>query len=1538
MNGRNPRAKGGRAASPDGTQRGSSSKQRSSVLEYLEARTLLSAAPPVAGKHPHQVTPAWFQVLEPAAAWDGATTLLDWNGAVVKAVPDEWIVQLSESGLKAASSVAAAGALLAESPFSLQVVRGLGLAGSLLVSTPGAAPAAVGSWLGGLASVGYFEPNLIRSVQVIPNDSNFSQLWGMHNTGQSGGTVDADIDAPEAWDLSKGSTATVVAIIDTGIDLAHPDLVANLWTNPGEIPGNSIDDDGNGFVDDVHGYDFINNDASPLDDHGHGTHVAGTVGASGNNNTGVAGVNWTTSLIALKMMNASGNGPLSAELAAINYTTMMRATFGITIVVSNNSYGSTGSVASEYDALVANGATGMLFAAAAGNAAIDNDTNPNKLYPASYDLDTIVSVASTERHDLLSSFSNYGATSVDLAAPGSSIVSTVPGGGYASLSGTSMATPHVAGAIALAWSHAPAASTAAIRQAIFDGVNPLAVLDGKVATGGRLNVRKTLELLDTARAPLAPDLAAVSDTGSSSGDNLTKLDNSTSAQALRFAVGGVQSGATVTIYIDGIATGSAVATGSSVEVLTNGSRDLADGPHSVTARQTAPGQPESGDSAALTIVVDTAAVADIVDVAPDPRPNGVDSVVIAFSEPITGLDIADLTLARDGLGVPFGGQLLSTADQATWTLGGLSTLTQTHASYVLQLLASGAGISDAAGNLLAGDATETFQVNTTLSADGVGTLVNTTTNGTQSNASIADLPGGGFVVAWETQKFQTITGGSFARIFSATGNPLTGEIPLNLSSSAISNVLMQPRVAVTSSGGFVAVWTAAGADDTQGVYMQRFDSAGGRVGAEQRVNVTTANPQGEAMVAIDGLNRITVLWSSRFQDGGGWGVYARRFDAAGNPLSGEFRVNATITNDQRAPSAAFGPAGDLFAVWQSFGQDGDGWGVYGRRYDSDGNALGGEFRVDTTTALNQHQPVVARDSAGRSYVAWTNGGATAGSERDVFVRRYDASGSPLGNPLRVNTSLAGDQSAPALAVPPEGNWLVAWQSLGQDGASWGVYGQRFDADGVALDSELRINTQTKGIQQVPAAAANGNGTFVVGWDGAGPTDGAGVFTQFYTELTDSPADVAISIGDASVSEGSGMTFTLHATPAPTQPLSVSWSTSNGTATSPADYTGSSGVVSFAIGQTTATITIPIANDPIDEDDETFTVNLSNPVGAAISDASAVGTIIDTDATPGLNVSNVFVFEGNGGARIARFEVKLSHPSSRNVSFNYQTADNTANAGSDYVAASGSGVLPAGSLLVYVDVSIIPDTNVEPSETFFLHISNPQFATILDGEGVGNILTDDTQLKISNVTQSEGNSGTSLFLFDISIKAPAPFPVSVSYRTIDQTATAGSDYTAVPVTTITLLPGETSKPVSVTVSGDATIEPNETFLVRLSAPVNAAIEKDTGIGTIVNDDGASLQFAAFTQPANDAQGMDAEHAPRLVDAAIEDWLDDVRSSGRASRPRPSVDSGVVPGLVSGPIGMGRRYIEATDGQSEGGDAFGVAGWLPSSRRRRFGVRV
>src|SRR5262249_48878129 len=148
---------------------------------------------------------------------------------------------------------------------------------------------------------------------------SFSSLWGLHNTGQTGGTPDADIDAPEAWDVTTGSSSVVVAVIDTGVDYTHPDLAANIWTNAGEVPGNGVDDDHNGYVDDVHGYDFVNNDGDPMDDHFHGTHVAGTIGAVGNNGTGVAGINWNVKIMALKFLDGNGGGYASDAIRAVNY-------------------------------------------------------------------------------------------------------------------------------------------------------------------------------------------------------------------------------------------------------------------------------------------------------------------------------------------------------------------------------------------------------------------------------------------------------------------------------------------------------------------------------------------------------------------------------------------------------------------------------------------------------------------------------------------------------------------------------------------------------------------------------------------------------------------------------------------------------------------------------------------------------------------------------------------------------------------------------------------------------------------------------------------------------------------------------------------------------------------------------------------------------------------------------------------------------------------------------------------------------------------
>jgi subtilisin family serine protease len=327
----------------------------------------------------------------------------------------------------------------------------------------------------------YAEPDYIWHADLIPNDTLFGQEWGMNNTGQNGGTPDADIDAPEAWDVTTDAPGVVVAVIDTGIKWDHPDLAANIWTNVNEIPNNGIDDDGNGYIDDTRGWDFVNNDNNPTDDHGHGTHCAGTIGAVGNNGQGVAGVVWNVQLMPLKFLDASGSGTTSSAIKAVTYANRNGAK------ISSNSWGGGGFSQALYDAIKTGRDTyDTIFVAAAGNAANNNDANPS--YPASYDLDNIVSVAATDRNDLLAGFSNYGATSVDLAAPGVSIVSTWNNNGYNTISGTSMATPHVSGAVAMIRGAFPGDSYKTVINRLLANVDVLPNLSGKVATSGRLRL------------------------------------------------------------------------------------------------------------------------------------------------------------------------------------------------------------------------------------------------------------------------------------------------------------------------------------------------------------------------------------------------------------------------------------------------------------------------------------------------------------------------------------------------------------------------------------------------------------------------------------------------------------------------------------------------------------------------------------------------------------------------------------------------------------------------------------------------------------------------------------------------------------------------------------------------------------------------------------------------------------------------------------------------------------------------------------------
>lgn len=713
--------------------------RRLSPAERLEGRVLLAA--------------------DIGSATAAMADRLTWNGIELDVRRDAWVVT--------APAAQDAGAGLAVA--SGWQTRALG-EGLFAVTAPGASADEMLAWAGSTAGVEAIEPDVIIASRAVPNDPSFGALWGLENIGQSGGVVDADIDATQAWDVTTGSRSVVVAVIDSGVDYRHVDLADNMWRNPGEIPGNGRDDDGNGFIDDVYGWDFANGDGDPFDDEGHGTHVAGTIGAVGNNGRGVVGVNWEVSVMALKFLDADGSGSTSDAVAAINYATRMRRDFGVNVVATNNSWGGGGASAALQRAIAAGGDAGILFVAAAGNESANNDVTPS--FPANDTNVAVLSVAATDRSNRLANFSNYGATTVDIAAPGAAITSTVPGNRYASYSGTSMAAPHVAGAVALLAAARPQATSAEIRSAILSTAAPVPALAGKVATGGLLNVAAAVQALlgseppaepepeppTTPEPPAAPDPEPPVATPFEPNDAISTATPVTlvSGSAVIAATIGdgdygrsdvdlyavtLPAGAVLTVDVDAQSLATPSPLDSYVRVFDASGRwlagnDDADGSLDSRVELTVPAAGTyvvgvssygntryapllagsgrtgwtTGDYRLRFDVVAPPLTADILDVDPDPRTTAVDGVLVDFSSAVSGFDAADLALTRDGLPVSLAGATVSTVDGVRWTVSGLATATLTAGRYTLALVADGSGIVGIDGSRLAESVFETWEV------------------------------------------------------------------------------------------------------------------------------------------------------------------------------------------------------------------------------------------------------------------------------------------------------------------------------------------------------------------------------------------------------------------------------------------------------------------------------------------------------------------------------------------------------------------------------------------------------------------------------------------------------------------------------------------------------------------------------------------------------------------------------------------------------------------------------------------------------------
>ncbi|MBD2390920.1 S8 family serine peptidase [Aphanizomenon flos-aquae FACHB-1171] len=1202
----------------------------------------------------------------------------------------------------------------------------------------------------------YIEPDyIVTTAATFPNDPGFPQLWGLHNTGQGGGTPDADIDAPEAWDIQTGNPNLVIGVIDTGVDYNHPDLVGNIWTNSGEIANDGIDNDNNGYIDDIRGWDFAYNDNNPMDVDGHGTHVSGTIAGKGNNGVGVTGVAWNAKIMPLKFLDDTGSGSTSGAISAINYATAKG------VKLTNNSWGGGGYSQALYDAINAAGQQGALFIAAAGNDSINTDTLPH--YPSSYNLDNIISVASTTNTDGLSSFSNYGLTSVDLGAPGSGIYSTIPNGGYGLKSGTSMASPHVAGAAALVWSQNPTWTAQQVKNTLMNTGDSIAALAGKTVSGKRLNVYNALVSSSLPSVTVGVSPTTVQE------DGITNLVYTFTRTSLNLS-------SPLTVNFGASGTANAVLVGSDpvdYSVITNGSVTF--NPTTKLGTVTF-----AANATTATVVVDPIAdtLAEIQNETVNITVNSGTGYISGSPGAATGTIVSEETLPiftnPNNISIPSSGasnpypsiiNVSGLTGNITSLKVTLTNLSHTWPDDIDVLLVSPTGgkailMSDVGGSSGLANVTLTFDPTATANLPDANQITsgsykptdfesgdlfnspapvgpygtdfsvfnNTNPNGNWTLYVMDDLGGdsgsiaGGWslligtsttptlpvitVAATDADAAETLLGttlnpGQYTLTRTgATTSSLTVNVALTGTATNGTDYTTIPTTVTFAAGSSTALVNLNVIDDTlvegtETAILTVTSGTGYTVGtvASATVNIADNDPPQVSVVATDADAAETVLGTT---PNPGQYTLTRTGDVTGS-LTVNVALSGTATNGTdytTIPTIVTFVAGSSTALV--------------------------DLNVTDDTLVEGTETAILTVTSGTGY--------TVGTSASAIVNIAD-------NDLPTITVVATDANADAAetllgTTPNPGQYTLTrtgatTSSLTVNVALSGTATNGTDyttiptivtfvagSSTALVDLNVTDDTLVEGTETAILTVTSGTG-YTVGTSASAIVNIADNDLPTITVVaTDANADAAETLLGTTPNPGQ---YTLTRTGATTSSLTVNVALS-GTATNGTDYTTIPNAVTFAANSSTALVDLNVTDDTLVEAAETAILTVTSGTGYTVGTAaSATVNIADNDLPVNPIIidlsTNQTVVEGITSPQNVTYTVTLSGDSTETVTVQYATVNNTAIAGSDYTTTSGTLTFDPGVTSQDIIIPILNDSLNEAQETFNLTLSSPTNAQL-----------------------------------------------------------------------------------------------------------------------------------------------------------------------------------------------------------------------------------